>query len=385
MATLGLMTIGCLFRVLADAADGSLYRVVVSGPDACLLSSTDSCSCDTTSPCVRPSPAGDQPNCMSITLRVEPSATHVTWDDFCARTEPYSVALDGYVAAGPRYDHAAPRANFNHHEEVDRLATRSTCAQVLMAIRQGLFRRFRTSSGPQLVAYVNDCDEDVCTAWYLLQQQHTAEHTMNPLLNRLVSMEDALDTTGGAYPFPVDLPILRKLAWVYDPYRCFRHRGGLQARSAREFEEIILQVADRIGQHVMGHGHTVDLDVEFDVIGGGPGWTMVNERGCHARLGMFARGIQTFVSVKERGDGRWDYVAGRPSPYTGPDMVALAERMNVIDSSPDDRWGGGDGFCCSPRGAGSTVSPDAFQRIVNEQLENELTARQGVSQVPLRV
>lgn len=56
-------------------------------------------------------------------------------------TEPFSIALDGYVNVGPRFDHEGPRVNFNHHEEVDRLATRATCGQVLMAIRQGLFTR----------------------------------------------------------------------------------------------------------------------------------------------------------------------------------------------------------------------------------------------------
>jgi len=315
---------------------------------------------------------------MSVALRVRPSATHVTWDDFCGSTPPFSIALDGYVAAGPRYDHVAPRANFNHHEEVDRLATRSTCAQVMMAIRQGLFRRFRNGTAPCLEAYVNDCDEDVCTSWYLLEQHCMVEHTMNPLLNRLVSMEDALDTTAGAYPFPIDLPVLRELAWIYDPYRRFRHRGGLAGRDPREFEEVIRQVADRIGLHVAGRGRTVDLEVDFDVIGGGPGWTMVRERGFHARLGMFARGIQTFASVRQRADGRWDHVVGRPSPYTGPDLRALARRLNRIDSRPGDEWGGGDAFCCSPRGSGSGLSPQELQQNMNEQLEDEARALRGV-------
>ena len=44
-----------------------------------------------------------------------------------------------------------------------------------MAIRQGLFRCFRDGSGPTARVYANDCDEDVCTAWFLLNNAHLAE------------------------------------------------------------------------------------------------------------------------------------------------------------------------------------------------------------------
>ena len=65
---------------------------------------------------------------MAVTLHMRPQDEPLTWEQFCATVGPYAVALDGYVAAGPRFDPAGPRVNFNHHEEVDRLATRSTCA-----------------------------------------------------------------------------------------------------------------------------------------------------------------------------------------------------------------------------------------------------------------
>ncbi len=88
----------------------------------------------------------------------------LTMSQFVEQTQPFSVALDGYVRGGPQYDLKGPRVSFNHHEDVDRLATRSTCAQVLMSLRQGLFGRFRDAQGPQAHVWVNDCDEDVCTS-----------------------------------------------------------------------------------------------------------------------------------------------------------------------------------------------------------------------------
>ncbi len=103
---------------------------------------------------------------MSVVLHVEPRTPPLSWEEFCQKTGPFSIALDGFVGTGPRFDENGPRANFNHHEEVSRLETRATCGQVLMAIRQGLFDCFRDEQGVQVSAYVNDCDEDVCLYSY---------------------------------------------------------------------------------------------------------------------------------------------------------------------------------------------------------------------------
>lgn len=74
---------------------------------------------------------------MSIKLFVEPNGFPITWNEFLADAPQNSIALDGYVKGGPKFDLKSVKANFNHHEEVDRLATRSTCSQVLMALRMG--------------------------------------------------------------------------------------------------------------------------------------------------------------------------------------------------------------------------------------------------------
>jgi hypothetical protein len=133
----------------------------------------------------------------------------MSFEDFCAKFPSSSIALDGFVTGGPAFRPAGPYANFNHHEEVDRLATRATCAQVLMAIRQGLFNTFQNGSRmPYAHLYVNDCDEDVCVATFALTKPHLVLGTMNPIFNRLVAMEEIMDATAGAYPYPPDLPVL---------------------------------------------------------------------------------------------------------------------------------------------------------------------------------
>jgi len=302
-----------------------------------------------------------------INLVVEPQLPPMSWDDFVARSGPYAIALDGFVHGGPRFDEKRPALNLNHHEECDRLATRATCAQTLMVIRQGLFELFRSDKGPKANVYVSDCDEDVCVSWFLLKNQHWSAATMNPLLNRLVAMEDALDATAGAYPFPVDLPVLQELAWIFEPYRQFRLSGEIDKKNPIAYRSIIQDVECRIGQHLVGSGSTRSLDTRFDVIGGGKGWKLVKETGTQARTGMFAEGIRAYVSVRERPDGKYTYVLGRMSPFIPFDLTALYRSLNAHEKRGAlDCWGGSNTVGGSPRVSGSSLTPEELTKVIED-------------------
>ena len=307
-----------------------------------------------------------------IRLVVEAAVHPMRWDAFLATAGPFAIALDGFVYGGPRFsektNEAGPAINMNHHEEVDRLATRATCAQTLMALRQGLFDLFRDEDGPKANVFVNDCDEDVCTSWFLLKQHYWAEQPMNPLLNRLVALEDALDATAGAYPFPVDLPALRSMAWIFEPYRQFRLSGEIDKRESRSYRGVIEDVEHRIACHLVGTGHEIALDSRFEIVGGGHGWKMVQEIGAQARTGMFADGIRAYVSVRHRPDGRYTYVLGRMSPFVPFDIIALFAKLNELDATGEDRWGGSNTVGGSPRVAGSSLSPEELTRVINDAL-----------------
>ena len=163
---------------------------------------------------------------MAVELHMRPDLPPMSGVAFREMAGPFSVAIDGFVREGPWFDASLPSKCFNHHEGVSRLETRATCAQVMLAVRQGFYRRFRDGDGPRAAVYANDCDEDVCMSWFLLKHHALSAQILNPLLNRLVHMVDLLDTTAGAYPFPEDLPALHGLAWVFEPYRRFRLAGG---------------------------------------------------------------------------------------------------------------------------------------------------------------
>jgi len=329
-----------------------------------------------------------------IELCVDVTSPPCTFAAFVKRMPAYSIALDGYVSEGPQYSDETdgPYINFNHHEGVSRLETRATCAQVLMSIRQGLFTKFRRNGAVTANVFVNDCDEDVCLSWFLLKHHYLAEHT-NPILNRLVAMEDALDTTAGAYPYPVDLPALQEIAWIFEPYRRVRTSGDVQKRQQETFESVIYDVEQRIMQHLVGRGDSIALDSRFLKIGGGKNWTMVRELGAHARTGMFAEGIRAFVSVREKdpiqvpyyqnpgitfadeafqrtgryppGITHWIYTIGRMSPFIDFPVAKILKELNDCEGTTDDRWGGGDSFGGSPRIHGSRLSPEVVGKVIN--------------------
>lgn len=308
---------------------------------------------------------------MNVQLVIRPGET-VPWENFVQDTPSCSVALDGYVPEPPNRDEESRHLNFNHHEGVDGLATRSTCAQVLMNIRMGLYKTYRDASGPRANVYVNDCDEDVCTSWFLLHNPHMVFGTMNPLLNRLIDVEDRLDCTAGAYPYPSDLPFLQEMAWIFQPYRRFRLSGGLDQKDPSAYEEVISSVEDRIFKYLTGKGGTQPLDTRYEKIGGGRGWTMVREIGANARVAMFGDGIEAFVSVRERPDGHYTYVIGRLSPNIPFPLQRFLARLNQEDKvTAQDRWGGRvDLVIGSPRKNGSEINPDRLSQILDE--ENKL-------------
>lgn len=301
-----------------------------------------------------------------IELRVEPDTVPMTWQKFTRTAPPRAIALDGYVKTGPRFNDRGPWINLNHHEEVSRLETRATCAQALICVRQGLFDGFVDDKGnAAATVFVNDCDEDVCLSVFILQNHHLATSTMNPRLNRLVFMEDMLDTTAGAYPFPKDLASLHEVLWVFEPYHRFRVSGQLDRRSADDFRGVIGDVGRRIMAAVAGTPGTIELDTRYKVSWQGVGWCMVTEIGKNARIGLYADGVRAFAAVRERHDGRFVYTLGRSAPFVPFPLPKLYKKLNEIEGCKGDKWGGSDIIGGSPRVSGSAIHPDELVGIID--------------------
>lgn len=302
-----------------------------------------------------------------ITRQVHPDLSPFSWKQFCKECPPYSIALDGFVGEGPNFSPEGPHLNLNHHEGVSRLETRATCAQALMAVRQGLYETFSQDGEPNASLWVNDCDEDVCLSVFILENPHLVRSPINPALNRLVYMEDMLDTTAGSYAFPRDLPSLGKLMWVFEPFHVFRQNGGTARKDSGSFEAVITDVGNRIMTYITGEAKSIKLDTRYEVISSHGGWALIKPVGLHARLGAFADGHKAFVLMSYLEERRYRYSYNRLSefvPFPLQEIYrALNEAEGLLESS--DRHGGSSTTGGSPRVAASTLPPSKLSKIIN--------------------
>jgi len=303
---------------------------------------------------------------MPIKVFIEPGKV-VSWGQFRTNYPKYSIALDGFVNEPTARDSEGPYANFDHHSHVDRLSTLSTAAQVHMEINLDLFKTFQKDKKPKANLYINDCDEDTALAVWLLQNHERVIHHADPLINKLVYCNDKLDCTAGSYPFG-DIKQLRVMAWVFEPYQKARSDGALHKATAGTMRTILEATLARITQYSLGNSEELHLEGSYEVIGGGATWAMVTESSTTARMFMFHKGIDSFVSVL--GNGR--YVLGKKSMWTKFPILKLYEALNSAEKpgiiTPTNRWGGSNTIGGSPRETGSSLTPKEIETVVSSVL-----------------
>lgn len=127
---------------------------------------------------------------------------------------------------------------------------------------------------------------------------------------------------------------------------------------------------------IFGQGEKMPLDTRYDLIGGGPGWAMIVEKGFYARTELFAKGISAFISVRDNGDDTFGYTVCRMSEFVNfplPELFARYNREEGIDLSSGKSWGGGDSVGGSPMGIGSKLSPKSLESITNDELAKHVS------------
>ena len=286
-----------------------------------------------------------------------------TWEEFLHTHLVRSIALDGYVKGGPRFNRAGTHVNFNHHEDVNRLATRCTASQVSMAVKGGLLGVFTPEN---TTVWVNDCDRDVCLSLWLLRNPERIMGTHSePLISRLVFNTDMMDTCAGAYPIDPGNRIMQEMAWVFAPYT--NAQRNVPHLNAAEMEAIIDDVCHRITLYASGQGQLQKPDVRYGVLGGGKNWKLVEEIGSDARTQMRAEGICAFVSYRGEENGRYIYSIGNLSPYGGFDLPLLYKKLNQVEHlTGNDVWGGSDNCGGSPRKRGSSLCPRDLSKLIED-------------------
>ena len=302
-----------------------------------------------------------------IRVYLEPRVV-IKWQDFINSKPRFSIALDGYVKGPPRFLMQGPYANFNHHEGVARIATRSTCAQVYYYIRLGLLDTFQKNGEPNARVYINDVDQDVCLSCWLLKNSAKLEGLrFDNVLVQLILFEDILDASAGAYPINPENPQIRRQAWIYEPYTQARTDGSIYSMSKKEMKDILRSVCTRIDAAIDGRGGEIELDTRFEEIGGGPGWQLINEKGPYARTKLFSKKIKAYVALVENKEDTYAYTIGKMSPFVIFPLERIYGALNKAEglSSEENCWGGSAIIGGSPRKTGSRLTPEKVQQVIN--------------------
>ncbi|MFA6603825.1 MAG: hypothetical protein WCT10_03190 [Patescibacteria group bacterium] len=292
----------------------------------------------------------------------------VSWEDF-RDYPPRSIAVDGFCKGGPQFDQDRIVLNINHHEGVDRIATRSSCLQAMLLVKLGLFDGFVDENGrPCATLYLNDCDQDVALATYILLHP---EQVDRPKLKHLVRIEDLMDMSGGLYPTRKRLHLMKQLNWIMRPYTKARANGKLRELDAKGMETIVKEMHRRIRLTLFNGSTEVDVDTDYDVVSEHDGWVMVRERGEAARIGMAENKVKAFVSIIAESADRRHYTIGRLSQFILFPIPKLYDDLNKAEglgSEAKHRWGGSDTIGGSPREVGSCLTPDEVAAVIDRRL-----------------
>jgi hypothetical protein len=306
-----------------------------------------------------------------INLVVRPRET-VTKLQFLSSSFPQnSIALDGFIHdSGPFLDLNQRKLNRDHHFQVERSATMSTCMQVYLAIKQGLFSLF---GGTKPTVYINDVDQDTALAVWLLEYHHLFVGSSTiPNISRLVYLTDKLDITAGAYPVSISDNLLQTHAWVFKPYNEFRTSGLLFTSNAEQMLHNLELTMARITQLMMGQAEMTELDTRHEVFWEDGIVKIIHEIGGNeARYFLYSQGMKAHISlVTKRPDERYVWVVGKSSPYIQFDVSVFEAEMNKRDTLPDgkplpagEQAGGSDTIIGSSRLHGSALNPEDMKDI----------------------
>ncbi|MFZ2192848.1 MAG: hypothetical protein WAV31_01270 [Candidatus Moraniibacteriota bacterium] len=295
-----------------------------------------------------------------------------TWDEFVAKTPKNSIALDGMVKGGPRFDEETRHINFDHHDGVIREATMSTAMQVFMAIKGGLMQSFRENGHPSANVYINDTDQDTTLAVWLLGKYHLFEGTQSyPLISRLLFLEDKWDITGGAFPISLSDNLVCQHAWIFYPYTCLRKSGKLASADENVLRDNIEASIKRLDDYFIGKAGEEEIDIRHEILYDSANFKIIKEIGGDARQFLFGKGLNAFISlVTVREDGRFVWSIGRRSkfiPFPVPQLYIdfnEAEGLTALNG-----WGGSDIVGGSSREFGSKLMWEKLAEITEKRLK----------------
>lgn len=274
-----------------------------------------------------------------VDLQIHPRKS-ISWEEFLQSTPPLSIALDGYVSAPPQYDSATKHLNLDHHHDVFRQSTMSTAQQVMMAVKGGLFTSFRKKidgiERPYVRVYVNDCDQDVVLAIFILEHYKLFEGTNSiPMFNRLLEIDGKFDITAGAYPMNLGEDLFQQHEWVFEPYNNLRTSGKLGNATSQMLFDNIEATMSRLMQFIMGNAGKVEVRLKFNTLESPEHKSFMSldetSLGLHSRYYAFSQGMKAYISLVSQSDAGNVYTVGRSSVFIDFDVPFLLDLLDRVE------------------------------------------------------
>jgi hypothetical protein len=296
----------------------------------------------------------------------------MSWQEFVDTTPSKSIALDGIVKGGPKFDPTTLHVNFDHHDGVVREATMSTAMQVLFAIKGGLMQSWMSMPGTVQI-YINDTDQDTSLAVWLLLNYKQFEGVQGiPHINRLLAITDKLDITGGAYPMNLDDGLISQHSWVFQPYTDLRKSGMLSKSDSSALLSNLEATLSRINKYMMNQGGQVVLDTRHLILYECPDFKIVDEIGGNdARYFLFSKGMNAYISiVSKKENGNLVCTVGKRSQYIPFPVSQLFDDFNDSEGlTRSNGWDGSDIIGGSPRLNGTTLTWQNLRDITLKRLK----------------
>jgi hypothetical protein len=295
---------------------------------------------------------------------------NMNWDDFINNYPANSIALDGIVSGGPRYDPKTKHVNFDHHDFVNREATMCTAQQVYIAIKGGIIDVFHDT----INILINDTDQDTSFAVWLLVNYHLFEGVKSsPIINRLLDITNKLEITGGAYPMSLKDKLSMTYNWIFSPYTNLRKSGQLAVADESMLRSNLEAVMSRLDKAQMGEAGLEELDGRYEILYETPLYKVINEIGGNdARYILFGLGLKAFISiVAHKANGNLVVSIGRRSQYIPFPVEKLYEAFNTAEglSGSNSGWGGSGIIGGSPRRTGTTLTWQQLKDIADQVIK----------------
>jgi hypothetical protein len=297
----------------------------------------------------------------------------LTWEEFINSYPVNSIALDGVVSGGPRYDSETRHANFDHHDGVNREATMCTAMQVYMAIKGGIITAF---SEDTINVIINDTDQDTSFAvWLLINYKFFEGIGSSPIINRLLDITNKLDTTGGAYPLNLRDRIIMQHNWVFSPYTHLRKSGQLAVADENVLLDNLEAILARLDKAHMGEAGLEELDGRYKILYETDLYKIIDEVGGNdARYILFGLGLKAFISiVAHKKDGNMVVSIGKRSQYIPFPVEKLYSAFNEAEGLSDKNggWGGSGIVGGSPRKTGTKLTWEQLRDIADDVIAKE--------------